>query len=265
MTAPITLHYRYDRDLPEFFTCLHGDTDGLHWGLLWDEPVHGFRGAASYYKKVGDAIQRPPRSLRTSRFAASRTASKRQSHTIPDHPGKQVATQTEAVGCRGRGEEAISRVRLVKRKMCRTTTERIAKPKGLDLVVGGKSLCRCLDEGILSAPSDWTSQIKSSTSLSAKINMSYPTMQAGRSTLAYKAAVEDGHTCECPPLPERFDRNQRLRFRTPHPPCRQLSGLVQANCDQCYGAGDSQQKAPGGQSLIAVSLLISWGEIASYA
>ncbi|NEQ41306.1 MAG: HPF1 family protein [Okeania sp. SIO3I5] len=51
------LHYRYYRDLPEFFTYLHGDCDGLHWGLLLDNPSIGFRGAASYYNNDGDKIQ----------------------------------------------------------------------------------------------------------------------------------------------------------------------------------------------------------------
>src|ERR1700733_5232905 len=31
---PIVLHYRSYSDPPEFFTCLHGNCDGLHWGLL---------------------------------------------------------------------------------------------------------------------------------------------------------------------------------------------------------------------------------------
>ena len=51
------LHFRYYRDVPEFFTYLHGDTDGLHWGLLLDEPSDGFRGAASYYNNDGDEIE----------------------------------------------------------------------------------------------------------------------------------------------------------------------------------------------------------------
>ena len=56
-SQPLLLHYRFYRDPPEFFTCLHGDTDGLHWGLLWDEPALGFRGAASYYNNDGDTIE----------------------------------------------------------------------------------------------------------------------------------------------------------------------------------------------------------------
>ncbi|MGK7920740.1 MAG: ADP-ribosylation family protein [Trichodesmium sp.] len=51
------LHYRYYRDLPEFFTCLHGDYDGLHWGLLLDDPSVSFRGAGSYYNNDGNQIQ----------------------------------------------------------------------------------------------------------------------------------------------------------------------------------------------------------------
>jgi hypothetical protein len=36
------LHYRYYRDVPEFFTYLSGDCDGQHWGMLLDDPNHGF-------------------------------------------------------------------------------------------------------------------------------------------------------------------------------------------------------------------------------
>jgi hypothetical protein len=46
---PLVLDRRFYRDVPEFFTCLLGDQDWLHWGLLLDEPAKGFRGAASYY------------------------------------------------------------------------------------------------------------------------------------------------------------------------------------------------------------------------
>ena len=48
-TVPLVLHWRFYGDLPEFFSCLKGDQDWLHWGLLLDEPAKGFRGAASYY------------------------------------------------------------------------------------------------------------------------------------------------------------------------------------------------------------------------
>jgi hypothetical protein len=47
------LHYRYYRDIPEFFTYLNGDTDGQHWGMLLDEPADGFRGAAMYWSNDG--------------------------------------------------------------------------------------------------------------------------------------------------------------------------------------------------------------------
>jgi hypothetical protein len=50
------LHWRFYRDVPEFFSCLHGDTDGLHWGLLLDDPSAGFKGASSYYNNDGDLI-----------------------------------------------------------------------------------------------------------------------------------------------------------------------------------------------------------------
>ena len=37
-TTPLVLHWRYYHDVPEFFSCLFGDQDLLHWGLLLDEP-----------------------------------------------------------------------------------------------------------------------------------------------------------------------------------------------------------------------------------
>ncbi len=47
------LHYRYYRDVPEFFTCLYGDCDGQHWGMLLDEPTDRFRGVAMYWSNDG--------------------------------------------------------------------------------------------------------------------------------------------------------------------------------------------------------------------
>jgi hypothetical protein len=47
------LHYRYYRDVPEFFTYLSGDCDGQHWGMLLDEPADGFRGVAMYWSNDG--------------------------------------------------------------------------------------------------------------------------------------------------------------------------------------------------------------------
>jgi hypothetical protein len=52
----ILLHCRYYRDVPEFFTCLTGECDGEHWGMLLDEPARGFRGVASYYNNDGAEI-----------------------------------------------------------------------------------------------------------------------------------------------------------------------------------------------------------------
>lgn len=52
----VLLHYRYYRDVPEFFTCLTGECDGEHWGMLLDEPTRGFRGVASYYNNDGAPI-----------------------------------------------------------------------------------------------------------------------------------------------------------------------------------------------------------------
>jgi hypothetical protein len=53
----ILLHWRFHRDPPELFTCLHGNVDGLHLGLLLDDPERGFRGAASFYNNDGDLIR----------------------------------------------------------------------------------------------------------------------------------------------------------------------------------------------------------------
>lgn len=52
----VLLHYRYYRDVPEFFTCLTSECDGQHWGMLLDEPARGFRGIASYYNNDEDEI-----------------------------------------------------------------------------------------------------------------------------------------------------------------------------------------------------------------
>jgi hypothetical protein len=52
-TGDPLLHYRYYRDVPEFFTYLSGDCDGQHWGMLLDEPNDGFRGVAMYWSNDG--------------------------------------------------------------------------------------------------------------------------------------------------------------------------------------------------------------------
>lgn len=56
-THDALLHCRYYRDVPEFFTCLHGEHDGQHWGMLLDDPAQGFCGVASYYNNDGDTMQ----------------------------------------------------------------------------------------------------------------------------------------------------------------------------------------------------------------
>ncbi|MCI0378447.1 MAG: HPF1 family protein [Gemmataceae bacterium] len=56
-TVPMVLHGRFYADVPEFFSCLKGDQDWLHWGLLLDEPVKGFRGAASYFSNDLQAMR----------------------------------------------------------------------------------------------------------------------------------------------------------------------------------------------------------------
>lgn len=55
-TGDPLLHYRYYRDVPEFFTYLNGDCDGQHWGMLLDEPTDGFRGVAMYWNNDGAEI-----------------------------------------------------------------------------------------------------------------------------------------------------------------------------------------------------------------
>jgi Uncharacterised conserved protein (DUF2228) len=52
-TGDPLLHYRYYRDIPEFFTYLNGDCDGQHWGMLLDEPTDGFKGVAMYWSNDG--------------------------------------------------------------------------------------------------------------------------------------------------------------------------------------------------------------------
>ncbi len=47
----LLLHWRYHDDPPEFFTCLAGDTDGLHWGYFLDDPTPKSGCVASYYAR----------------------------------------------------------------------------------------------------------------------------------------------------------------------------------------------------------------------
>ena len=53
----MVLHWRFYNDPPEFFTCLHGDTDGEHWGMLLDDPERGYRGVAAYFTKDVDDLR----------------------------------------------------------------------------------------------------------------------------------------------------------------------------------------------------------------
>lgn len=50
------LNSRFYRDPPEFFTALHGDTDGLHFGLWYDNPHEPSAFVASYYSRDGGGI-----------------------------------------------------------------------------------------------------------------------------------------------------------------------------------------------------------------
>jgi hypothetical protein len=52
----LRLHGRYYRDPPEFFTVLHGGTDGLHYGLWYDDPSAPPAFIASYYNNDGGEL-----------------------------------------------------------------------------------------------------------------------------------------------------------------------------------------------------------------
>jgi hypothetical protein len=52
-TGEPVLYDRYYCDVPEFFTYLSGESDGQHWGMLFDEPNDGFRGVAMYWSSDG--------------------------------------------------------------------------------------------------------------------------------------------------------------------------------------------------------------------
>jgi hypothetical protein len=46
----------YSRDLPEFSPCLRSDYAGFHFGLLYDDPAAGIRGAASFCNSDGGGM-----------------------------------------------------------------------------------------------------------------------------------------------------------------------------------------------------------------
>lgn len=56
-TLDMLLHWRFFGDPPEFFSCVHGDCDGEHWGMLLDDPARGFRGVGAYFNNDGDEIR----------------------------------------------------------------------------------------------------------------------------------------------------------------------------------------------------------------
>jgi len=85
-TVPWLLHWRFFRDPPEFHPCLFGDQDGLRWGLLYDEPAKGFRGAASFYHNGHSEITVYP-----SLFAAVLSRIKdRTSTSEPEDPEERA-------------------------------------------------------------------------------------------------------------------------------------------------------------------------------
>lgn len=50
------LNSRFYRDPPEFSTALHGNTDGLHFGLWYDNPQESSAFVASYYSRDGGGV-----------------------------------------------------------------------------------------------------------------------------------------------------------------------------------------------------------------
>lgn len=54
----VRVHGRYYRDLPEFLTFMHGGTDGLHFGLWYDDG-RTCTGVASYYNNDGGGVGLP--------------------------------------------------------------------------------------------------------------------------------------------------------------------------------------------------------------
>ena len=57
----IRVHWRYYRDPPEFLTFMLGNTDGLHYGL-WFDDGRTCSGVASYYNNDGGGIDASARS-----------------------------------------------------------------------------------------------------------------------------------------------------------------------------------------------------------
>ncbi len=56
----VRVHGRYYRDPPEFLTFMHGGTDGLHFGLWYDDG-RTCTGVASYYNNDGGGVGLPSR------------------------------------------------------------------------------------------------------------------------------------------------------------------------------------------------------------
>lgn len=56
----VRVHGRYYRDPPEFLTFMHGGTDGLHFGLWYDDG-RTCTGVASYYNNDGGGVGLPTR------------------------------------------------------------------------------------------------------------------------------------------------------------------------------------------------------------
>ncbi|HET8844493.1 MAG TPA: ADP-ribosylation family protein, partial [Ktedonobacteraceae bacterium] len=50
------LNARFYRDPPAFFTALYGDSDGLHYGLWYDNPLEASACVVSYYSRDGGGI-----------------------------------------------------------------------------------------------------------------------------------------------------------------------------------------------------------------
>jgi hypothetical protein len=114
-TLPLVLHWRYHHDVPEFFSCLLGDQDLLHWGMLLDEPAQGFRGAASYYGNDLQAMRVYP-SLFGAILERIREMIERHSATAE---GGRAAAEDEA-----NAHSALDRLRRLSVKIHRFLEER---------------------------------------------------------------------------------------------------------------------------------------------
>lgn len=57
LAYPTSLHWRFQHDPPEFVTIISGDSDGLHWGLWFDDHAELAPVVASYYARDAFELQ----------------------------------------------------------------------------------------------------------------------------------------------------------------------------------------------------------------